>query len=126
MDFKKIKTYEDACAALKLNPNSVPDFSMIPEEEQAALIAHAKLVVIAKAANGDWKPNWNDNGERKFYPWFDMEAGDNNPSGFSLGGVYVDGTYTYVGSRLCYKSREIAEHVANTFLELYKAYMVKS
>ena len=40
----EIKTFEDACKALKLDPEKViPDFSMFPEKHQKAMIAHAKL-----------------------------------------------------------------------------------
>ena len=79
---EKIKTFEDACAALKLDVTKViPDFSAYPEEDREAMIAHAKLVIIAKALNGDWKPDWTNCKWDKYYPWFDMES--SSVGGFS-------------------------------------------
>lgn len=120
----QIKTFEDACKALKLDSKKVlPDFSMFPEKHQKAMIAHAKLVIIAQALNGDWEPNWDDWDECKYEPWFDMENSSSG-SGFSY---YVYDCWlsaSVVGSRLCFKSSELAKYAGKQFEALYKDYFV--
>ena len=120
----QIKTFEDACKALKLDSKKVlPDFSMFPEKHQKAMIAHAKLVIIAQALNGDWEPNWYDYNEFKYYPWFEMYESSSG-SGFSFYDFGVWDSASYVGSRLCFKSRELAEYAGTQFEALYKDYFV--
>jgi hypothetical protein len=87
---EKIKSFEDACSELKLDPIHVPDVSMLPEKHRCALIAHYKLIVIAEALNQGWQPNWNDHDEYKYYPWFEVEASKEKPSGFGFSYTYCD------------------------------------
>lgn len=37
---KKIKTFEDACKALGLNPAVLPDVSALPEKDRKHVVAH--------------------------------------------------------------------------------------
>lgn len=117
---KKIKSFEGACKALKLNPKKLPVVSGIPKKHRDAIIAHFKLVIIAEALNEGWKPNWDDSNEYKYYPYFDMQPG------FGFGYTYYGNWYasSYVGSRLCFKTREIAEYAGRKFRKLYKQYML--
>lgn len=124
---RKVITFEEACEALKLNPVTViPDFSVFPEKHQKAMAAHAKLIIIVEAVNDGWTPNWDDTNERKFELWPDIEKDETKPSGFGLS--YDDCAYwtsnTDVGSRLCFKSREAAEHTFETFKQLYEDYLL--
>jgi hypothetical protein len=125
----KIKTFEDACEALKLDATKViPDFSAFPKEDREAMIAHAKLVLINKALNMQddgtiWTPDWSNWSQRKYYPWFDMEK-SSSVGGFSFDGYDGRGTGTGVGSRLCYSSSELAEYAGTQFKDLYEAYFV--
>lgn len=119
-----IKTFEDACAVLKLDPAALPDFSMLPEKHRAALLAHSKLVLIAEALNEGWQPDWQNDDEAKYFPWFDMEKTESNPDGFVLYDVDYYYRYSFVSSRLCYKTREIATYAAEQFKDLYKDYML--
>ena len=120
----KIKSFEDACKALGIEP-TVPEFTGIEESERKALLAHYKLTVIARALNEGWKPNWNDWNEWKYYPWFRM--GDNGGSpgvGFSFGGYDGGHSHSSVGSRLCFKTEELAEYAGKQFEDLYKDYFL--
>ena len=119
--YTEIKTFEDACKALSLDVATViPDFSGYPPKHQAAQIAHSKLVIIAEALNGGWAPDWDNNNEYKYYPYFDMEKG------FSF--CIYDDFYTHssTGSRLCFKNRELAQYAGEKFLTLYKQYFTYS
>lgn len=119
----QIKTFEDACTALGLNPETVlPDFSLFPEKHQKAMTAHAKLIIIAEALNEGWKPDWKDYSERKYELWFDMDSSAG--SGFSYLGYDDWASTSYVGSRLCFKSRELARYAGEQFEKLYEDYFV--
>lgn len=111
-----IKSFEQACEALKIGTD-IPAFPLLDEAEARAQIAHYKLTVIAKALNEGWKPDWTDSEEYKYYPYFDMD-----PDTFSLDDVDGDCYRSYVSSRLCFKSRELARYAATQFLDLYKDY----
>jgi hypothetical protein len=122
--YTDIKTFEDACNALNLDASKViPDFSLFPKEEQKAMIAHAKLIIIAKAINGDWIPDWKDYDQLKYYPWFEM--GSSSGVGFAYDDCDYWYAISYVGSRLCFESREKAKYIGTQFEDLYKIYFVK-
>ena len=118
----KVKSFEDACQLLGIEPN-VPEVSMLPENHQKAIVAHYKLVIIAEAVNEGWKPNWDNWDERKYYPWFDLE-GSSSGAGFSYDDCDVWYANSLVGSRLCFKTWELAEHIGKTFIDLYKDYFL--
>jgi len=124
----KIKTFEDACAALNLKPELLPDVSALSEKHRKALTAHYKLIIVAEALNEGWQPNWNDSDEYKYFPWFEIEANDENPSGFGFSRTFYVRwrAGTAVGSRLCFKTRELAEYAGKQFSELYKEYFLFS
>lgn len=118
---KKIKSFEDACTVLKRKA-SIPDFSMIAEKDRKALTAHYKLIVICEALNEGWVPDWT-NSEWKYYPWFYMN--DEGSSGrFSFNDSVFQYSHSSVGSRLCFKSRGLAEYAAEQFLDLYRDYFL--
>jgi len=125
MKMEKIKTFEDACKALKLKTD-LPDVSLLPEKHREAITAHYKLVIIAEALNDGWEPNWNDSNEWKYYAWFEVEADKKNPSGFgfSTTDFGVSFARTGVGSRLCFRTRELALYAAKQFKDLYKQYFL--
>ena len=122
----KIKTFEDACSALGVDATALPDFSMIPENHRKALLTHYKLVIVAEALNEGWKPDWSNNDECKYTPWLSVDEDKNKPSGFGLSCHGYAGWYTgtLVGSRLCFKSRELARYAVENFTELYEDYML--
>ncbi len=122
----KIKKFEDACKALKIDPKKLPDLSALPEKHQKALLAHYKLVIIAEALNEGWQPDWSNYNEYKYYPWFEIDASKDNPAGSGFSGSNYDcwDTNSYVGSRLCFKSRELALYAGKQFEDLYIEYFL--
>lgn len=129
MKLGELKTFEDACKVEGLDAGKViPDFSAFPKQHHAAMIAHAKLIIITQAANRiankgkEWSPDWDSGKWDKYYAWFWMNGG---PSGFRFCGCDRWGSRSGVGSRLCCISRKVAEHVGNQFIELYRDYFLK-
>lgn len=120
---EQIKSFEDACLHLKIEPK-LPDVSMLPERHQKALLAHCQLVIITEALNTSedgetWKPDWDNHNEWKYYPWFVMSS-----SGFGFYGVDYRASLSSVGSRLCFRTRKLAEYAGKTFTDRYKDYFL--
>lgn len=62
---KKEITYEDIESSLKLNENMTG--IDVADENVNRLCAINRLMCIAKFYNGDWKPDWDDPDESKYY-----------------------------------------------------------
>lgn len=114
----KVKTFEDACKLMKLTPAKVT--SSIDTKDEAA---YKKLKVIAAALNQGWKPDWSNTGETKYYPWFKIHP--KSGLGLSCDGYVVTDSYSRVGSRLCFKSEELAVYAGKQFTAIYADYMTK-
>ncbi|MBD5210985.1 MAG: hypothetical protein HDS77_06945 [Bacteroidales bacterium] len=145
---ERVKTFDDAChelgethplvQALNLfeknmgeNTNSMPD-----------VLAFLKLRLVTAALNEGWAPDWNDKQQRKWYPWFYIYSEEEynnlseedkcrvvgracNYAGAYGGLVYASAnyasSYAYAGSgsRLAFKSKELAKYCGEQFGELW-------
>lgn len=119
----RIKSFEDACKALEIE-TTIPGFQFLPESDQNALIAHYKLIVICRALNEDWTPDWENGEWDKWYPWFWMDN-SSAPGRFSFNLSADLSTYSAVGSRLCYRSQEISDYAGKQFEDLYRQYFIR-
>lgn len=127
----KIKTVEDAFVATGRDIKLMPDVSNLPEKDRKFIESHYKLTVVAEALNQEandgkkWIPNWENWNEMKYFPWLEISKNDGG-SGFGLSGTAYAYDYTIasVGSRLCFKSSELAIYAAKQFEELYKDYFI--
>lgn len=106
----RVKTFEDACEIMELQ-SGLSNFYIGTDDE----VAYKKLKVIIAALNEGWEPDWNNSSERKWYPWFYLDA-----PGFRLCYVGYYSTYSFVGSRLCFRSEELAQYAVKQFFSLYK------
>lgn len=122
-DYKTIKSFEDACKKEGIDPEKLPDVSMIPEEFSKPIIAAYKLMVIYKAINNGWRPDWGNDDQYKYYPWFGVLS---SGFGFGVSGYGYGYAGTGVGSRLCTDSREKALYIAGQFEQEYKEYFLYS
>lgn len=115
----RVKTLLDACNILDVRPPTLSKlFGGIYDDYDSAL-AYLKLSIIARALNEGWKPNWNDRDERKYVPWFKTKMG----VGFSYCGCGDWLSNTSVGSRLCYKTQELAEYAGEQFIDIYRDFL---
>ena len=108
------------------------------------LLAYLKLRIITYALNEGWKPKFT-NGESHWYFWYDLinkerydklsaeeksrvVGRDSVNEGAYYGLVYAHPNYTSLGSGTCYgsrlvfKSRELAEYAGKQFVEIYEKY----
>jgi len=122
-DYKTIKSFEDACKKEGVDPEKLPDVSMIPEDFRKPIIAAYKLMIVFQAINNGWKADWSDWDQYKYYPWFQVLS-----SGFGFDGSAYYSAYSYasVGSRLCTDSSEKALYIAEQFKGLYKDFFLYS
>ncbi|MBO9671985.1 MAG: hypothetical protein J7577_00965 [Sphingobacteriaceae bacterium] len=124
MNLENIKTYEDICKIDGVDPIKSLPYPNATDSEETAVNSFAKVIRINRVLNDGWKPDWNNYEERKYYPWFDMEDYEGQSgAGFSCNYYVYGRAYSAVGSRLVYKTREIAEFAGQTFLEEYKCFM---
>jgi hypothetical protein len=122
-DYTTIKTFEDACKKVNTDPAKLPDVSGIMEEFAKPIIAAYKLLIIYKAINNGWEPDWSNWDQYKYYPWFEVLS---SGFGFSSSTYNYDHTDTTVGSRLCTDTSEKALYIAEKFKAEYQEYFLYS
>ena len=90
-------TYKDVEDTLKLGKNFKS--IIINESNASKLVNLSRLMNIAKYYNGDWKPNWSDQNE---YKYFIIYKGD----------IYkVDYNWTTISSNIYFKNKKDAQAV---------------
>lgn len=150
---ERVKTLEDAIAVLGGNHPYVRHLTLYEqefhgnEESMADLLAYYQLRIICAALNEGWTPDWADTDEYKYYPWFTIYTAEEieemdeeqksrmvgraSSSAYANGGlVYPFANYVYThsgtdsGSRLAFKSRELAEYAGKQFGEIYADFLI--
>jgi hypothetical protein len=111
----RILSMEDVCAEKGISINDSRYTMGDPDD-----IAFRMVKDFTEVLNEGWKPNWNDGNERKWFIWWLMDA-----PGFRLYDIhcYWTNSCTSAGSRLCFKSEELARHAAKVFQPIYKQLM---
>lgn len=121
----RVKSFDDACTVLN-RVVLMPDVSMLREQDARSMLAYYKLIIIAEALNEGWKPNWADTDEYKWFPWLYVDT----DLGSLAGLAYANTSYTAsdalanIGSRLGFKTRELAEYAADQFKDLYRDFLL--
>ena len=139
---ERIKTFEDAVDILGDEHQAVFDYYAVADSLCSKdILAFAKLRVIAVALNEGWKPTFDED-ECRYYPWFYIYTqkeyeeldedekktcsvvGRSNYNSNAIGGlVYAiayyasSDSYSYYGSRLAFKTRELAEYCSKQFID---------
>lgn len=145
----RIKTFDDAFHELGDKHELVKDYKnlIVCDCFPKDIIAYAKLRIIAEALNEGWKPKFDGN-ECRYYPWFYIYTkkeyeeldeyekkecrvvGRSNSNAVAGGGVVfvgVGGASSYsdagYGSRLSFKTREIAEYFGKQFIDIWAEFL---
>ena len=145
---ERIKTFEDALRVLGTPEEEISDdFFKEYEKLGKDVVAYLKLRVITEALNEGWKPQFTTN-EYRWFPWFELftqKELDNmddekksrvvlrSYSGADTGGgvAYVGAsndssdTNTDYGSRLAFKTQELAKYAGKQFLDIWADYVFK-
>lgn len=114
---ERIKTFDDVLA-----DNGIPQqqFDKQSFGEQPDEVAYRMIKLLAKSLNEGWTPDWNNSNEYKYVPWFYLGGS----SGFRCDDFDYWHTVSDVGSRLCFKSAELAKYAGTQFTEIYKQFML--
>lgn len=144
---ERVKTYEDAVNELgEDNPIVVAASTaswLFPEAVNKDLVAYMKMRVIVAALNDGWEPQFVP-GEQRWYPWYELISKEDyeamsedekqerrcvgrSVSAASAYGGLVSSYAVYAsspssasdGSRLAFKSEELAKYAGKQFAELF-------
>ena len=144
---ERVKTFEDAVKELGDNHPLVNIYDTITneysEDEMKPVVDYIKVCIIVAALNEGWVPQFVD-GEERWYPWFwlytnkemaEMDeakratcrvVGRSSHSAYAYGGVacaIADYASSYSGtnngSRLAFRTEELAEYAGKQFIEEY-------
>lgn len=151
---ERIKTFEDAVNAIGEDHPLVAQYKTINSAFKEAdnnlhLFAYTRLAIIAEALNEGWRPEYTED-EYRYYPWFglytqeeydDMDDEDKECCRFvgrSSSSAHADGglvcanasygsaySHAVIGSRLAFKSRELAIYCGKQFIEIWINYLFK-
>ncbi|MCZ8353939.1 MAG: hypothetical protein O9340_04340 [Cyclobacteriaceae bacterium] len=113
---ERFKTVSDVLAHHLLTEE---EFDEKCEDLTADEKAYRFLKMLAQCLNEGWQPDWNNENQPKYYPWFYMGGS----SGFRSYFFVNWDSYSNVGSRLCFKSSVLAEYAGTQFLNQYKQFM---
>lgn len=150
---ERIKTFEDACRELGEDHPFVLAYQNTnlrdPEvaEENRDILAYMKLRIIAAALNEGWVPQFTEN-EYRYFPWFffytkeEYDKLDDDEKGrcvlrsgdTSSGGGFVychaaydaSGSSSSFGSRLAFRTRELAAYAGRQFIEEWANFVFRS
>ena len=149
---ERVKTFEDACEELGEEHSYVQEYRGIANvnfDFTQDIIAYLKLRIIAAALNEGWKPTFSD-GECRYYPWFEIYPKDGyeklneddkkkyrvvcrssyDSYAYALGFVVFSSvnistsySYSYHGSQIILKTRELAEYCEKQFIDIWADYL---
>ena len=149
---ERIKTLDDACNALGDEHPLVTQYRLTaaaykgdPMTED--FIAYLKLRIIVAALNEGWEPKFTED-EYRYFPWFyfytkeEYDKLDDEEKGRCVlrSGNYTDAYYGFVfvsasydasvsytgnGSRLAFRTRELAAYAGRQFSEEWSDFMFK-
>lgn len=139
----RIKTFEDAKRELGNDHPLVKEWNL-GDNLSADLEAYLKLRIIVAALNEGWKPKFTTD-EWRYYPYFYLVTNDEiekmdddersrvvlrSGSGAAAGGGIVlayaiydsSVAFTFYGSRLAFKNRDLAIYAGQQFIDIYAEY----
>jgi hypothetical protein len=115
---ERIKTYEDACNKLDITP--INESALLSSGFTKDEVAYRKIKTITEALNEGWKPDWKDENQKKWIPWFSVSSG----FVFSRTSYYYSLAAAGDGLRLCFKSNELATYAGKQFVDIYKDFIL--
>ena len=143
----RVKTFEDALKELKPFHPLVKEYKALRKADVTSnLIAYSKLCIVTAALNEGWTPKFIK-GERRYFPYFFLYTDEEirNMSeeeksrvvcrsnyyadaygGVSCASAHNDSAHVFAsfGSRLAFKTRELANYAGKQFIKLYANYLL--
>lgn len=145
----RVKTFDDALLALGVTHPLVKQWNLVnvvldDEEDTIDCTSYMQLRIITAALNEGWKPTFEEEEEiwcpefymytkeelhePQFCPTHDQKIHATANGGISCAGANFDSAviYGYCGSRLVFKSEELAEYAGTQFIDIYAKYIFGS
>ena len=147
---ERVKTLEDACEVLGEDHQYVKayrEWMRISYADCKDITAYLKLRIICAALNDGWKPT-NSDGDCRYYPWFYIYTkkeyeklnkdekkkcrvvGRQIYDAYAFGGVVfsslnisTSSSYSYHGSQIVFKTRELAEYCEKQFIDIWADFL---
>lgn len=85
-------------------------------------LAHEMLKVIIKITNGEWKADWLNVNQKKWFPIFVYKEGSG--FGFSLSHYVRSRAAAAVGSCLCFSNENESKKIAIRFIKIYNKFLL--
>lgn len=130
MSYTKLTTIEKAFKDQKdkIDLKKLPDLSILPDRMSRGMLALLKLQVITEAVNNDdpkipeWKADYSDSNQRKWFPWYVGGSADGSGSGFRFDYSVScwSLTSTRIGARLALKDEARSDFMNKHYSDLYK------
>lgn len=145
----RVQTFEDAVRELGDEHPAVRTYNSFKygySAKEPDVMAYLKLRIITAALNEGWEPQFTED-ERRWYCWYNLISkedldsmseeekkerrvvGRANNYAYAYGGLVYSGaygvssvSYASYGSRLAFKSEELAEYAGKQFIEIYADY----
>ena len=114
----RVLGYVSATNVLGIKIKTLEQFEELYDKDDARRqFARYKLTVMAKALNENWKPDFENESQYKYYNWMYNKKN----------GLVLDFSYTYddcvIGSDLCLETRDKANHLAKIAKDEYATYI---
>ena len=117
----RIKTYEDACTELGINP--LDETKLIGLGLSKHDIVYAKLTTVVEALNEGWVVEVYDRTSYGWVPSFCLSRTQTSLA-FDVSNYYWVGWSANSGSRLYLKSKELSDYCGQQFLDLWKEFLL--
>ena len=147
---ERVKTFEDACEELGEDHQYVKayrEWMRISYADCKDITAYLKLRIICASLNEGWKPTF-DGSRCRYYPWFYIYTKDeyeklnedekkkcrvvgrSSYDAYAFGGVVCSSSYfstsysySYHGTQIVFKTRELAEYCEKQFIDIWEDYL---
>jgi hypothetical protein len=116
--FEEIKTFDDACRACGTTEEEF-NSKFAGLNLDVDTLAFEKLKIVNKAINQGWSPDYSNEDQYKWFPYFLLSSG----FGFSYSGYGCGCANANVGSRLCFETEEQANWSGTQFRDIWKAFI---
>lgn len=142
----RIKTFDDALKELGKGHPLVKEYNVINNNKTTYNTKlYSQLCVITAALNEGWRPKFVE-GEKRYFPYFrlysseeisqmskeeksrvvyrsDNDASANGGVSYAYANSDSAGVYAGIGSRLAFKTNELAKYAGKQFGKLYANYL---
>lgn len=116
---ERVKSFKDACKITGDSEN-LP-FPTPYNKIQERINYDYMIYVITKALNENWKLDWKDSNQYKWYPWMLYKPA---LSAFRFDGSFLDTTLALAGSGVRLASKELSDYFGTQFEELISSHLL--